>query len=59
LTALAEVRPSDVAGLVRVPGVGKAKIDKYGADILELCGTNPPVTTMFEGRSTTSSKKLR
>jgi DNA helicase II / ATP-dependent DNA helicase PcrA len=59
LTALAEVRPADVTQLVRVPGVGKVKIDKYGADILELCGTNRPVATPFEGRSTTSSKKLR
>ncbi|MGH3506388.1 MAG: 3'-5' exonuclease, partial [Nocardioidaceae bacterium] len=43
LTALAEVRPSDTSELVRVPGVGKVKIDKYGADILRLCGTNRPV----------------
>jgi DNA helicase-2/ATP-dependent DNA helicase PcrA len=59
LTALAEVRPSDVTELVGVPGVGKAKIDKYGADILQLCGSNHPAVEAFEGRSATSSKKLR
>jgi DNA helicase-2/ATP-dependent DNA helicase PcrA len=58
LTALAETRPSDLAGLIRVPGVGTAKIDKYGADILQLCGTNHPVEDGSEGRSATSSKNL-
>lgn len=37
LTALAEMQPSDVASLVRVPGIGKAKLDKYGKAILALC----------------------
>ena len=37
LTALAEMRPDDVAGLARVPGIGKTKLDKYGATVLELC----------------------
>ena len=30
LTALAEMRPNDRAGLLRVPGIGAAKVDKYG-----------------------------
>jgi DNA helicase-2/ATP-dependent DNA helicase PcrA len=47
LTALAEVRPSDTGELVRVPGVGKVKIDKYGADILRLCGTNRPAERLL------------
>ncbi len=37
MTALAEMRPSDAAELVRVPGIGQAKLDKYGDDILRLC----------------------
>jgi DNA helicase-2/ATP-dependent DNA helicase PcrA len=39
MTALAELRPRDVAALVRVPGIGAGKVDKYGADILALCGS--------------------
>ncbi|HYO32976.1 MAG TPA: ATP-dependent DNA helicase UvrD2 [Nocardioidaceae bacterium] len=37
LTALAEMQPSDLAALVRVPGIGRSKADKYGADIVQLC----------------------
>ncbi len=37
LTALAEMRPDDVAGLARVPGIGQSKVDKYGVTVLELC----------------------
>jgi DNA helicase-2/ATP-dependent DNA helicase PcrA len=47
LTAMAEVRPSDRTELLRVPGVGKAKFDRYGEDILLLCGTNHPVGEKF------------
>jgi DNA helicase-2/ATP-dependent DNA helicase PcrA len=36
LTALAEMRPSDAVALLRVPGIGKVKIDKYGSDVLAL-----------------------
>ncbi len=38
MTALAEMLPADVPGLVRVPGIGQSKLDKYGAEILALCG---------------------
>jgi DNA helicase-2/ATP-dependent DNA helicase PcrA len=38
LTALAELRPVDMAGLVAVPGIGAVKLDKYGDDVLLLCG---------------------
>ncbi len=44
LTALAEMRPGDVAELVRVPGIGRAKLDKYGAEIIALCRPNHPAT---------------
>jgi DNA helicase-2/ATP-dependent DNA helicase PcrA len=37
LTVIAETRPRDVAALVKVPGIGPVKCDKYGSDILTLC----------------------
>jgi DNA helicase-2/ATP-dependent DNA helicase PcrA len=36
MTALAELKPSDDSELIRIPGIGQAKIDKYGDDILAL-----------------------
>ncbi|MDQ3105836.1 MAG: HRDC domain-containing protein, partial [Actinomycetota bacterium] len=38
LVALAEELPADAAGLARIPGVGKVKLDRYGADLLALLG---------------------
>jgi DNA helicase-2/ATP-dependent DNA helicase PcrA len=38
LTAIAEQRPTDVAALVAIPGIGQAKLDKYGDDVLGLVG---------------------
>ncbi|CAA9372768.1 MAG: ATP-dependent DNA helicase UvrD/PcrA, actinomycete paralog [uncultured Nocardioidaceae bacterium] len=37
LTALAEMKPTDAAGLSRVPGIGRTKLDKYGDRVLALC----------------------
>ncbi len=37
LTAIAETLPADPASLIRVPGVGHAKLDKYGADVIAIC----------------------
>ncbi len=37
LTAIAERRPGSVGELAGIPGVGRAKLDKYGEDVLELC----------------------
>ncbi len=44
LTAIAEQRPGDVAALVRIPGIGQAKLDKYGEEVLALVGADitPP-----------------
>jgi DNA helicase II / ATP-dependent DNA helicase PcrA len=39
LTALAEMAPTDAASLSRVPGIGQAKVEKYGDDLLALCET--------------------
>jgi DNA helicase-2/ATP-dependent DNA helicase PcrA len=36
LTAIAEARPSTLAGLRRVKGMGPAKLEKYGDGILEV-----------------------
>jgi DNA helicase-2/ATP-dependent DNA helicase PcrA len=36
LTALAEARPTSLAALRRVKGMGPAKLEKYGAEILAV-----------------------
>ncbi len=36
LTALAEMRPVDPPALIRVPGIGQTKLDKYGDEVLAL-----------------------
>lgn len=36
LQAIAEVRPTDPKGLLRISGVGPAKVEKYGDAVLEL-----------------------
>ncbi len=40
LTAIAETLPSDATSLMKVPGVGKAKLDKYGADVIAICAAD-------------------
>ena len=36
LVALAEQRPADQRGLVAIPGIGASKLERYGADVLDL-----------------------
>ena len=36
LTAIAEQRPADNASLVRIPGIGARKLDRYGEAVLGL-----------------------
>jgi DNA helicase-2/ATP-dependent DNA helicase PcrA len=36
LEAIAERRPTSVSALVEIPGIGQAKLDKFGADVLAL-----------------------
>jgi DNA helicase-2/ATP-dependent DNA helicase PcrA len=36
LAAIAEQKPTDVASLVAIPGIGQAKLDKFGDDVLAL-----------------------
>ncbi|MGE5290627.1 MAG: ATP-dependent DNA helicase UvrD2 [Micromonosporaceae bacterium] len=40
LQVIAERQPRSEAELVTVPGVGRAKLDRYGADVLRLCMAN-------------------
>jgi DNA helicase-2/ATP-dependent DNA helicase PcrA len=37
LAAIAETKPSSERELTAIPGVGRTKLDKYGADVLDLC----------------------
>ncbi|WP_167738678.1 ATP-dependent DNA helicase UvrD2, partial [Streptomyces prasinopilosus] len=37
LMAIAEAVPDDPSGLARIPGVGKRKLDRYGAAVLAIC----------------------
>ena len=38
LLAIAERKPADVAALLAIPGIGRAKLDAYGSDVLEIVG---------------------
>jgi DNA helicase-2/ATP-dependent DNA helicase PcrA len=39
LAAIAEQKPTTVAGLVAIPGIGQSKLDKFGDDVLGLVGS--------------------
>jgi len=41
LTALAQARPKNPNDLLEIDGIGPAKVEKFGATILELCAGNP------------------
>jgi DNA helicase-2/ATP-dependent DNA helicase PcrA len=41
LTALAEVRPTTEAQLLAISGIGRTKLERYGADVLALCAGEP------------------
>ncbi len=43
LRLIAERRPSTVAELVALPGIGQSKLDRYGEDVLALVTGRPPV----------------
>ncbi|HEX6936110.1 MAG TPA: ATP-dependent DNA helicase UvrD2 [Actinomycetes bacterium] len=63
LTALAEVRPSTEAELLAVSGVGRSKLERYGAAVLALVagdarspGSNPEDSDDFRQLSVRSEK---
>jgi len=37
LTAIAETRPDDTDALVKIPGIGRVKLDKYAEAVLRIC----------------------
>lgn len=37
LTAIAEARPTDERELLRIPGIGRTKISKYGEPVINIC----------------------
>jgi DNA helicase-2/ATP-dependent DNA helicase PcrA len=41
LVAIAEAAPKTPAELLRIAGVGKSKLEKYGEDVLELVNGTP------------------
>jgi superfamily II DNA helicase RecQ len=41
LASIAAARPTSLAALERVKGIGPAKLDKYGADILAIVAAAP------------------
>jgi DNA helicase-2/ATP-dependent DNA helicase PcrA len=43
LTAIAECKPEDAQALAAIPGVGRTKLERYGADVLDLCRELDPV----------------
>jgi DNA helicase II / ATP-dependent DNA helicase PcrA len=45
LVGIAERHPADLAGLRRCPGIGPAKLEAYGEEILEILGSVPPLVT--------------
>jgi DNA helicase-2/ATP-dependent DNA helicase PcrA len=40
LAAIAEQKPGTVAALVKIPGIGQAKLDKFGEDVLSLVSSS-------------------
>ncbi|MBA2769712.1 MAG: ATP-dependent DNA helicase UvrD2 [Sporichthyaceae bacterium] len=65
LTAIAEVRPTDPAQLLAVAGVGRGKLDKYGPEVLALCGDGGSqhgngrgTNADLSGNTATAAKKL-
>jgi DNA helicase-2/ATP-dependent DNA helicase PcrA len=42
LSAIAAARPATLTALERVKGIGPAKLDRYGTDILAVVGAAPP-----------------
>ncbi|MFD4183796.1 3'-5' exonuclease, partial [Rhodococcus sp. NPDC058514] len=43
LTAIAEQQPRDDRGLVAIPGIGAAKLERYGSDVLAVVRGEDPI----------------
>ena len=46
LTALAERRPTSPRELLDIPGIGRAKVDQYGQELLDLLASTIPAPVM-------------
>jgi DNA helicase-2/ATP-dependent DNA helicase PcrA len=57
LTALAEVRPTTEVALLAVSGIGRAKLERYGADVLALVAGDEPPSAAGEQPSGDDSEK--
>jgi DNA helicase-2/ATP-dependent DNA helicase PcrA len=40
LLAIAERRPTDRSALLGIPGIGRSKLDNYGAEVLAIVGSS-------------------
>jgi DNA helicase-2/ATP-dependent DNA helicase PcrA len=58
LTAIAERRPSDVAALATISGVGAAKLERFGASVLAILGGADPVEVAQKASAATKSEAL-
>jgi DNA helicase-2/ATP-dependent DNA helicase PcrA len=62
LTALAEVRPATEGELLAISGIGRTKLERYGADVLALCAGLPVTSGRPEDddseKSPTGVKKM-
>ncbi|RIJ77076.1 ATP-dependent DNA helicase UvrD2 [Nakamurella silvestris] len=45
LLAIAERQPSDDAGLLKIPGIGRAKLDNYGEQVLNILSKHASTTS--------------
>jgi DNA helicase-2/ATP-dependent DNA helicase PcrA len=55
LTAIAETRPTSLAGLADIPGVGAQKLDTYGGAVLQILGGADPEVVVQDGSGTATS----
>jgi ATP-dependent DNA helicase RecQ len=51
LAAIAVARPTSLAELLRVPGVGDSKLSKYGEEVLQILSAEPDVSSPSGNRA--------
>ena len=58
LTAIAERKPSDVAALATISGVGAAKLARFGESVLSILGGADPVEVAQNASAAGKSEAL-
>jgi DNA helicase II / ATP-dependent DNA helicase PcrA len=58
LTAIAERKPSDVAALATISGVGAAKLARFGESVLSILGGADPVEVARNASAASKSEAL-